>query len=58
MLKHGSKLSFGGKARLKLIHLTREQANQRLLTTVLTIVIVVGLLAAAAWFLLSYVGMI
>lgn len=58
VLKHGSKLSFGGKARLRLIHLTREQANQRLLTTFLTIVTVVGLLAAAAWFLLSYVGMI
>ena len=58
LLKHGSKLTFGGKAQLRLIHLPREQANRRRTSTLLTIVIVIALLAAAAWFLLSYLNIL
>jgi hypothetical protein len=43
---------------LRLINLTQEQANRRRLSTLLTIVTVVALLAAAAWFLLSYSGIL
>jgi hypothetical protein len=51
-LKHGSRLSFGGKVQLRLINLTQEQDNRRRLTIVLTLLVLASLAGAAAFFLM------
>jgi hypothetical protein len=51
-LKHGSRLSFGGKVQLRLINLTQEQDNRRRLTIVLTLMVLASLAGAAVFFLM------
>jgi hypothetical protein len=51
-LKHGSRLSFGGKVQLRLINLTQEQDSHRRRMIVLTLLIIASLAGAAAFFLM------
>ncbi len=55
-LRHGSRLSFGGKETLTLIHLPQEQLNRKRLIRFLIAVVVLAVVGAAAWFVLQYLG--
>lgn len=58
ILKHGARLSFGGKAQVRLINLAQEQANRRRLTAAVTIIVAIVLLVAAGWFVLDFLHLI
>lgn len=51
-LRHGSRLSFGGKVQLRLIHLTQEQDNRRRLLILMTLLGLAVAVSAAAFFLM------
>jgi hypothetical protein len=51
-LRHGSRLSFGGKTQLRLINLTQEQDHRRRLTIVVTLIMLASVVGAAAFFLM------
>ena len=51
-LRHGSRLSFGGKVQLRLINLTQEQDHRRRLTIALTLIVLASAAGAAAFFLM------
>jgi serine/threonine protein kinase len=51
-LKHGSRLSFGGKTQLRLINLTQEQDNRRRVTIALILIVLASAAGAAAFFLM------
>jgi serine/threonine protein kinase len=57
-LRHGSRLTFGGKAGLKLISVPMQQRNRRLLIQGAVALVVLILIAVTAWFGLKFFNFI
>lgn len=55
-LKHGSRLSFGGKSILTLINLPQQQKNRKRLLRILTFTAIIALLTIGGWFVLNTLG--
>lgn len=55
-LKHGSRLSFGGKSVLTLINLPQQQKNRKRLLQFLTFMVIIAVLSVGGWFALSTLG--
>jgi serine/threonine-protein kinase len=57
-LKHGSRLSFGGKVQLRLINLTQEQDRRRRLMITLTVSLLTSVVLGAVWYAFRHFGIL
>jgi len=54
ILKHGSKLAFGGRVQLRLVNLNQEQTNRQRIKIAFITLLAIGVLAAIGWFAFDY----
>ncbi|MFN9720670.1 MAG: FHA domain-containing serine/threonine-protein kinase [Planctomycetota bacterium] len=57
-LRHGSRLSFGGRETLTLVYLPREQLHRTRLIRLLVSMIILAIFGAGTWFLMRFLGYI